>query len=123
MGGAIPCQSSRSPGKHTENTPEDCPPQLSEKSHFPYCEAVMAESQRLGNIVHMSLRNTASDDVKVGGYRIPKGAVVIPNLDSIMHDETIFPDSYKFDQTRFLDKEGNCHGLENILPFSLGKFV
>jgi cytochrome P450 len=35
--------------------------------------------------------HTASDDVKVGGYRIPKGAVVIPNLDSVMHDETIFP--------------------------------
>jgi len=40
----------------TENTSEDCPPQLSEKSHFAYCEAVMAESQRLGNILPMSLR-------------------------------------------------------------------
>jgi cytochrome P450 len=40
-----------------------------------------------------------------------------------MHDETIFPDSYKFDPTRFLDEEGNLQGLENILPFSLGKFV
>ena len=74
----------------TENTSEHCSPQLSEKSHFHYCEAVMTESQRLGNILPMSLRNTASDDVRVGGYRIPKGAVVIPNLDSIMHDETIF---------------------------------
>jgi cytochrome P450 len=109
--------------ERTENTSEDCSPQLSEKSHFPYCEAVMTESQRLGNILPMSLRNTASDDVKVGGYRIPKGALVIPNLDSIMHDETIFPDSYKFDPTRFLNEEGNFHGLENILPFSLGKFV
>jgi cytochrome P450 len=109
--------------ERTENTSEDCSPQLSEKSHFPYCEAVMTESQRLGNILPMSLRNTASDDVKVEGYRIPKGALVIPNLDSIMHDETIFPDSYKFDPTRFLNEEGNFHGLENILPFSLGKFV
>jgi hypothetical protein len=32
----------------TENTSEDCPSQLSEKSHFSYCEVVMAESQRLG---------------------------------------------------------------------------
>ena len=107
----------------TEITSEDCTPQLSKKSHFPYCEAVIAESQRHGNILPMSLPHTASDDVKVGGYRIPKGAVVIPNLDSVMHDETIFPDSYKFDPTRFLDEEGNFQGLENILPFSLGKFV
>ena len=57
----------------TENTSEVCPPQLSEKSHFPYCETVMAESQRLGNILPMSLIHTASDDVKVGGCRIPKG--------------------------------------------------
>jgi cytochrome P450 len=62
--------------ERTENTSEDCSPQLSEKSHFPYCEAVMTESQRLGNILPMSLRNTASDDVKVEGYRIPKGALV-----------------------------------------------
>jgi hypothetical protein len=41
--------------------------QLSEKSHFSYCEVVMAESQRLGNISPMSLPHTASDDVKVGG--------------------------------------------------------
>jgi len=93
----------------TENTSADCPPLLSEKSHFPYCEAVIAESQRLGKILPMSLPHTASDDVKVGGYRIPKGAVVIPNLDSVMHDETIFPDSYKFDPTRFLDEEGNTY--------------
>jgi hypothetical protein len=45
------------------------------------------------------------------------------HLDSVMHDETIFPDSYKFDPTRFLDEEGNLQGLENILPFSLGKFA
>jgi hypothetical protein len=49
-----------------------------------------------GNISPMSLPHTTSDDVQVGGYRIPKGAVVIPNLDSVMHDETIFPDSCKF---------------------------
>ena len=109
----------------TENTSEDCPPQLSEKSHFPYCEAVMAESQRLGNISPMSLPHTASDDVQVGGYRIPKGAVVIPNLDSVMHDETIFPDSCKFDPTKFLDEEGNFQGLENILTCrrSLTNFI
>jgi cytochrome P450 len=83
----------------------------------------MAESQRLGNISPMSLPHTASDDVKVGGYRIPNWAVVIPNLDSVMHDETIFPDSYKFDPTWFLDEEGNFQGLENILPLSLRKFV
>ena len=58
----------------------------------------------------------------MGGYRIPKGAVVIPNLNSVMYDETIFPDSYKFDPTRFPYEEGNFQGLENILPFSLGKF-
>jgi cytochrome P450 len=37
-----------------------------------------------------------------------------------MHDETIFPDSYKFDPTRFLDEEGNLavcgSDIGNILP-------
>jgi cytochrome P450 family 2 subfamily K len=47
----------------TEITSEDCPPQLSKKSRFPYCEAVMAESQRLGNILPMSLPHTAFEVV------------------------------------------------------------
>jgi hypothetical protein len=57
----------------TLSDPEDCPPQLSEKSHIPYCQAVMAESQRLGNISPMSLPHTASDDVQVGGCKLQKG--------------------------------------------------
>jgi cytochrome P450 len=79
----------------------------------------------LGNISPMSLLHTASDDVQVGGYRISKGAVVIPNLDTVMHDETIFPDYCKFDPIRFLDEEGNFQGLENILTCrrSLTNFI
>jgi cytochrome P450 len=67
-------------------------------------------------VCFLDLEN-ASDDVIVWGYRIPKGAVVIPNLDSVMHDETIFPDSYKFDPTRFLDEE-DIFSVSSILMFS-----
>lgn len=97
------------------------PQTLSDKHNMHYCQAVIAEVQRLGDIGPFSLPHTASQDTNVCGYRIPKGAIVIPNLNSVMHDETVFPNSTKFDPGRFLDAEGKFCVKEKFLPFSLGK--
>lgn len=97
------------------------PPTLSDKHNMHYCQAVIAEVQRIGDIAPFSVPHTASEDTNVCGYRIPKGAIVIPNLNSVMHDETVFPNSTKFDPGRFLDAEGKFCVQEKFLPFSLGK--
>ena len=96
-------------------------PTLSDKAELPYCNAVLCESQRLGNIVPLSLFHQATDDLVIQNCRIPKGAIVIPVLDSVMHDEAVFPNSRQFDPTRFINEEGKFCNQDKIMPFSLGK--
>jgi cytochrome P450 family 2 subfamily K len=43
-------------------------PSLSDRPNLPYCEAVIHESLRLGNIVPLSLPHLATGDVKCQGY-------------------------------------------------------
>jgi cytochrome P450 family 2 subfamily U polypeptide 1 len=57
----------------------------------------------LNIIKPFSLPHTAQEDIVIDGYRIPKGSIVVPSLNSAMHDEKIFPNSNTFDPTRFLD--------------------
>ncbi|KAL1672538.1 cytochrome P450 [Schizophyllum commune] len=40
------------------------------------------------------------------GFVIPCGSVVIPNIWSMAHDESVYPDSYTFKPERFLDADG-----------------
>jgi hypothetical protein len=61
-------------------------PNLSDRPNLPYCEAVILESFRLGNIVPLSLPHLVTGDVKCQGYTIPKGSVIFPCLDSVAHD-------------------------------------
>jgi cytochrome P450 len=97
-------------------------PLIEHRNNLPYCEAVMNETLRLGNIAPFSLPHTAQEDIVIDGYRIPKGSIVVPSLNSAMHDEKIFPNSNTFDPTRFLDDKGKLIRHENLLAFSLGKY-
>uniref|UniRef100_A0A914CDX6 Cytochrome P450 n=1 Tax=Acrobeloides nanus TaxID=290746 RepID=A0A914CDX6_9BILA len=44
-----------------------------------------------------------------------------PKLDYTMAVINIFPDPYKFDPTRFLDKNGHLKKIDEFIPFSVGK--
>lgn len=98
-------------------------PSIYDKQEMPYCEAVINETLRIGNIVPLSVPHGTSEDVQFKGYTIPRDTVVIANLDSVLMDENIFPDPFKFNPDRFLDSEGKLKGLDKVLAFSLGEFL
>lgn len=98
----------------------DSLPKMADKSRLPYCSAVVLESMRLGNVVPLSLPHRVSEDIFHKNLRIPKGSFIVPSLDSVVHDENLFPDSFEFKPERFLDENNQLHGQENVLVFSLG---
>ncbi|CAG2253589.1 unnamed protein product [Mytilus edulis] len=98
-------------------------PSLSDKPNLPYCEAVILESLRLGNIVPFSLPHTVSEDIYYKGMKIPKDSVIFPSLDSVVYDDSLFPNSHIFNPERFIDENGKLCGQEKILTFSLGRRV
>ncbi|XP_076087525.1 cytochrome P450 2E1-like [Mytilus galloprovincialis] len=97
------------------------PPQLSDQKNLNYCVAVIHEVLRLGNISPTSLPHSVSEDVFYKGYKIPKGAIVMPMLDSVLSDESNFPNSHEFIPERFIDNDGNLVDLDKVIAFSIGK--
>jgi cytochrome P450 len=96
-------------------------PTMSDKPNLPYCEAVILETLRLGNIIPFSLPHNVSEDIHYKGYTIPKNSVLFPSLDSVVFDEQLFPDCHVFKPERFIDSNGKLCGQEKVLTFSLGK--
>jgi cytochrome P450 len=54
-------------------------PVSSDKPHLPYIDAVVKETHRWHPVVPMSLPHTSDKEDVIRGYRIPKGALILPN--------------------------------------------
>ncbi|XP_038669652.1 cytochrome P450 2J6-like [Scyliorhinus canicula] len=98
-------------------------PTLEDRDEMPYTNAVIHETQRLGNIVPISLPHQTYRDTEVMGYTIPKGTTVIPNLTSAMFDENIWSTPHQFNPGHFLNPEGKFVKQEAFIPFSAGRRV
>ena len=58
---------------------------------------------------------------RIPGVLIPKHALIIPCLDSILNDPELFENPSVFNPDRFIDETGKLKGIENVLTFGLGK--
>ncbi|XP_022069511.1 cytochrome P450 2J2-like isoform X1 [Acanthochromis polyacanthus] len=98
-------------------------PTLADRPNLPYTDAVIHESQRLGNIIPMGIPKMASKDTTLGEYVIPKGTAIHTILGSVLMDknEWVTPDI--FNPEHFLDSKGQFLRRDAFLPFSAGKRV
>ncbi|GFR71518.1 cytochrome P450 2U1 [Elysia marginata] len=97
-------------------------PCMGDKLRLPYLQAVIKETQRLASVSPFSMMRATSEDVDLGGYLIPKGTTVLPNLDSVMHDPEIWgPDADHFRPERFLNNDTTVMNREEFIPFSMGR--
>ncbi len=55
-------------------------PNLTDRPNLPYTDAVIHETQRMGNIVPMGFPKMASKDTTLGGYFIPKVKAVVEEI-------------------------------------------
>ena len=96
-------------------------PSLDDRLKLPYCEAVLYETLRVGSITPFSLPHSLTQDLEFRGHLIPKHALIIPCLDSILNDPEIFENPFIFNPDRFIDEDGKLNGTEKVLTFGLGK--
>ncbi|KAK0061232.1 cytochrome P450 2U1-like isoform X1 [Biomphalaria pfeifferi] len=68
----------------------DRPPNIADKSNLKYLTAVIMEVQRKASIVPLSLPHLCNKDTTLAGYTIPKGTIVMPNLDAIHSSKEIW---------------------------------
>ncbi|KAK6965388.1 cytochrome P450 2U1-like isoform X1 [Biomphalaria glabrata] len=101
----------------------DRPPNITDKSNLKYLTAVIMEVQRKASIVPLSLPHLCNKDTTLAGYNIPKGTIVMPNLDAIHASKEIWGDPENFRPERFLDAKGNIIKREELMPFSIGRRI
>ncbi|XP_019206870.1 cytochrome P450 2J2 isoform X2 [Oreochromis niloticus] len=98
-------------------------PTLADRPNLPYTDAVIHETQRVGNIIPLGLPKMASKDSTLGGYFIPKGTAVTTVLSSVLFDKNEWETPDVFNPEHFLDSEGKFRRRDAFLPFSAGKRV
>ncbi|XP_069378849.1 cytochrome P450 2J2-like [Paralichthys olivaceus] len=98
-------------------------PTMADRPNLPYTDAVIHETQRMGNIVPMGFPKMASKDATLGGYFIPKGTGITTLLSSVLFDKNEWETPDTFNPEHFLDAEGQFRRRDAFLPFSAGKRV
>ncbi|XP_041862618.1 cytochrome P450 2D20-like [Melanotaenia boesemani] len=94
---------------------------MSDRENMPYTDAVVHEIQRMANITPLNLFHMTNKDTILDKYTIPKGTMILPTLDSVLHDETMWETPNTFNLQHFLDQDGKFRRREAFLPFSAGK--
>ncbi|KAK6484399.1 cytochrome P450 2J6-like isoform X2 [Huso huso] len=98
-------------------------PSMEDKPNMPYTDAVIHEVQRMGNVAPLNVPRMTTEDTTLGGYFIPKGTRVIPNLTSVLFDKNEWQTPDTFNPGHFLDAQGQFVRRDAFLPFSAGKRV
>ncbi|KAH6928465.1 hypothetical protein HPB50_016612 [Hyalomma asiaticum] len=92
------------------------------RSRMPYTQAFIWETARCETINPFGFMRRASEDVKVSGYVIPRGSIVIPSLSSVLCDASFWKDPEVFRPERFLVDDGTrAVKPERLIAFSYGK--
>ncbi|KAL7991087.1 hypothetical protein Chor_014517 [Crotalus horridus] len=92
-----------------------------DRKKLPYTNAVIHEMQRLKSVLLVGFPRQSIKDVKMRGYHIPKGSIIIPDLRSVLLDPEQWETPEEFNPNHFLDKDGKFIEREEFLSFGIGQ--
>nr|XP_061806332.1 cytochrome P450 2K1-like [Nerophis lumbriciformis] len=95
--------------------------QVEDRKNLPFTNAVIHETQRVADIVPMSLPHRTSRDVAFRGFFIQKWTTVYPLLTSVHQDESQWEKPASFHPQHFLDRDGKFVKPDAFMPFSAGR--
>ncbi|XP_067283028.1 cytochrome P450 2K1-like [Pseudorasbora parva] len=104
------------PGRFTAPSQKE----IDQVNNLPYTDAVIHETQRLANIVPMSIPHMTRRDMHFNGYFIKKGTCIFPLLMSVLWDEVEWEKPHTFNCEHFLDECGRLIKRDVFLSFSPG---
>lgn len=92
-------------------------PRFDDRSSLPYVEALVKEVFRWHAVVPMGFPHVASSDDVYNGMFIPKGSLLIPNIQLFTHDEANYKDPHVFNPERFLGEDAEMDPKTLIFGF------
>lgn len=93
----------------------------SDLPNLPYLHGVIKESFRMYPAGPMLVPHESSADCTVGGYRVPRGTLLLVNIWAIQNDPELWDDPTKFKPERFVDFQGKKEGAFLLMPFGYGR--
>jgi len=96
------------------------PPSMQDRHQMTYTFATIQETLRMGGTAEGAPR-TCSSPVEVGGYTIPKDAIVFTVFRSCLRDASIWGDPEVFRPERWIEDGKLKPTNEAFLPFSVGR--
>lgn len=98
-------------------------PTFDDRPSLPYIDALLTEVLRWMPAAPTGVPHATLEEDEYRGWRIPKGAIVIPNAWGMQRDETIYSNPSKFSPERFLGNGLRAAEPEPIAAFGFGRRV
>nr|XP_054773874.1 cytochrome P450 1A1-like [Lytechinus pictus]XP_054773875.1 cytochrome P450 1A1-like [Lytechinus pictus] len=97
-------------------------PTINDRGKLPHTEATLYEVMRYSSILPTAVPRATTRDTTLGGYSIPKGAVVMINTYSMHYDPQEWDQPDKFLPDHFLSSSGTVRDHPpSFLPFGAGR--
>lgn len=90
----------------------------SDLANLPYLHCIINETMRIKPVGPLLIPHESSNDCVVGGYRIPRGTMLLVNVWAIHNDPNNWEESTRFKPERF---EGLQGSKTAFMPFGLGR--
>lgn len=92
-------------------------PTSSDREQLPYVNALVEEAQRWHPIAPMGMPHAADEEDVIGGYRIPKGALLLPHIWWFTRDPATYHDPEAFKPERFFAPYNELSATNVIFGF------
>uniref|UniRef100_A0A1J3J827 Cytochrome P450 81F1 n=1 Tax=Noccaea caerulescens TaxID=107243 RepID=A0A1J3J827_NOCCA len=90
---------------------------------LPYLQNVVNETFRLFPVAPLLIPRTPTEDMKIGGYDVPRDTIVLVNAWAIHRDPELWEDPERFHPDRFNNGLGSEHYLYKLMPFGNGRRI
>ncbi|TYH95130.1 hypothetical protein ES332_A12G085900v1 [Gossypium tomentosum] len=86
---------------------------------LPYLQNIISETLRLYPAAPLLVPHSASEICSIGGYEIPKDAIVMVNAWAIQRDPKLWDDALSFKPERFEEGKEMSDQIYKLMPFGL----
>ncbi|KAK4354721.1 hypothetical protein RND71_026915 [Anisodus tanguticus] len=87
---------------------------------LPYLHGIINETLRMCPAAPILVPHESSDECVIGGFRVPRGTLLLVNLWAIQNDFKLWEEPNDFKPERFIDFKGQRDGFR-LMPFGYGK--
>ncbi|KFK30360.1 hypothetical protein AALP_AA7G251200 [Arabis alpina] len=89
-------------------------------ANLPYLQNIVSETFRLYPAAPLLVPRSPTEDIKIGGYDIPRGTMVMVNAWAIHRDPELWNEPEKFKPERF-NEGGEEEDVHKLMPFGNGR--